>query len=95
VHPADFGAPPAHALQAALERKYANRVLHDVGLCVCVFDLAHVGEGKVRYGDGLLWYKGMSIAAVRACAHRARSDVPARRVPALHVRSDPGQSQVL
>lgn len=23
-----------------------------------VFDLSEVGEGKVRYGDGCLWYKG-------------------------------------
>jgi hypothetical protein len=29
-------------------------------LCVAVFDLAEVGEGKVRYGDGCLWYKGVS-----------------------------------
>ena len=36
---------------------YANKVLHDVGLCVAVFDLVEVGEGKVRYGDGCLWYK--------------------------------------
>jgi DNA-directed RNA polymerase III subunit RPC8 len=41
-----------------LNKKYANRVLHDVGLCVTVFDLAKCSEGKVRYGDGCLWYKG-------------------------------------
>lgn len=45
---------------AALNKKYANRVLHDVGLCICVFDLAEAGEGKVRYGDGCLWHKGDS-----------------------------------
>jgi DNA-directed RNA polymerase III subunit RPC8 len=33
-------------------------VLADVGLCVCVFDIAEAGEGKVRYGDGFLWYSG-------------------------------------
>jgi len=57
VHPADFGAPPEQAITHELNKKYANRVLHDVGLCICVFDLAEVGEGKVRYGDGFLWYK--------------------------------------
>jgi len=40
-----------------INKKYANKVLHDVGLCVAVFDLVEVGEGKVRYGDGFLWYK--------------------------------------
>ncbi|KAF8194670.1 RNA polymerase III subunit Rpc25-domain-containing protein [Pholiota molesta] len=57
VHPTNFGAPPEDALIAELNKKYANRVLHDVGLCICVFDLAEAGEGKVRYGDGFLWYR--------------------------------------
>ncbi|PFH50983.1 hypothetical protein AMATHDRAFT_176172 [Amanita thiersii Skay4041] len=57
IHPANFGVPAEQAIIAEINKKYANRVLHDVGLCVCVFDLAEVGEGKVRYGDGFLWYK--------------------------------------
>jgi DNA-directed RNA polymerase III subunit RPC8 len=59
VHPSHFGLPPPQAITHELNKKYANRVLHDVGLCMCVFDLAEVGEGKVRYGDGFLWYKGV------------------------------------
>lgn len=58
VHPSQFSVPPEQAIMNELNKKYANRVLHDVGLCVCVFDLSEVGEGKVRYGDGFLWYKG-------------------------------------
>ncbi|OBZ73713.1 DNA-directed RNA polymerase III subunit rpc8 [Grifola frondosa] len=57
VHPSQFGLPPEQAVTNELNKKYANRVLHDVGLCICVFDLSEVGEGKVRYGDGCLWYK--------------------------------------
>ena len=57
VLPANFGAPPHQAITDEINKKYANRVLHDVGLCICVFDLVEVGEGKVRYGDGCLWYK--------------------------------------
>ncbi|KAJ7282019.1 RNA polymerase III subunit Rpc25-domain-containing protein [Mycena rebaudengoi] len=57
VHPSDFGGPQEQALIAELNKKYANRILHDVGLCVCVFDITEAGEGKVRYGDGFLWYK--------------------------------------
>lgn len=66
-----FGLPPQQAITAELNKKYANRVLHDVGLCVCVFDLAEVGEGKVRYGDGFLWYKG---AFRHRFAHTAGSE---------------------
>lgn len=58
VHPTHFGEPAEQALIAEINKKYANRVLHDVGLCICVFDLVEAGEGKVRYGDGFLWYKG-------------------------------------
>lgn len=60
IHPSHFGVPPEQALISEINKKYANRVLHDVGLCICVFDLVEAGEGKVRYGDGFLWYKGMS-----------------------------------
>jgi len=56
IHPSQFGLPPEQALINELNKKYANRVLHDVGLCICVFDIAEAGEGKVRYGDGFLWY---------------------------------------
>ena len=60
IHPSQFGLPPEQALINELNKKYANRVLHDVGLCICVFDVAEVGEGKIRYGDGFLWYTSES-----------------------------------
>ncbi|ETW78735.1 hypothetical protein HETIRDRAFT_324290 [Heterobasidion irregulare TC 32-1] len=56
IHPSHFGVPPEQALINELNKKFANRVLHDVGLCICVFDISEAGEGKVRYGDGFLWY---------------------------------------
>ncbi|KAF7799157.1 hypothetical protein EIP86_010388 [Pleurotus ostreatoroseus] len=62
VLPAHFGLPPEQAIINELNKKYANRVLHEVGLCMCVFDLSEVGEGKVRYGDGCLWYKAESTS---------------------------------
>ncbi|KAJ3573846.1 hypothetical protein NP233_g2164 [Leucocoprinus birnbaumii] len=57
VLPSQFGTPADEAIIAEINKKYANRVLHDIGLCITVFDLSQVGEGKVRYGDGCLWYK--------------------------------------
>lgn len=61
VHPSDFGLPAQEALTAELNKKYANKVLHNVGLGVCVFDIVEVGDGNVRYGDGFLWYKRLCI----------------------------------
>jgi DNA-directed RNA polymerase III subunit RPC8 len=57
IHPSDFGMPADEVLISEINKKYANRVLPDVGLCICAFDLSEAGEGKVRYGDGFLWYK--------------------------------------
>lgn len=61
IHPSDFTVPPEQAITSELNKKYSNRVLHDLGLCVSVFDLSQVGEGKVRYGDGFLWYTGINV----------------------------------
>ena len=60
VKPHQFGIPADQALISEINTIYANKVLHDVGLCIAVFDLVEVGEGKVRYGDGCLWYKRAS-----------------------------------
>lgn len=51
--------PPtsAQSLSLALNTKYANRVIPDVGLCVCLFDILEASEGKVKWGDGGLWHK--------------------------------------
>jgi DNA-directed RNA polymerase III subunit RPC8 len=70
IQPSNFVAPVEQALIAELNKKYSNRVLHDVGLCICVFDLSQVGEGKVRYGDGCLWYKGSCQVRVQATYRR-------------------------
>ncbi|PVG02100.1 hypothetical protein CPB86DRAFT_752314 [Serendipita vermifera] len=55
--PHTFGLDTAETLSRELNKKYANRILHDIGLVISVFDLLKCTEGKVRYGDGCLWYK--------------------------------------
>ncbi|GAB1518388.1 DNA-directed RNA polymerase III complex subunit Rpc25 [Rhizoctonia solani] len=57
VAPSQFSSPAHVAITNELNKKYANRVLLDIGLCICVFDLIWVGEGVVKYGDGCYWYK--------------------------------------
>lgn len=58
LQPSTFSTPAEQAIINVLNKKYANKVLHDVGLCICVFDIAQAGEGKVRYGDGCFWHRG-------------------------------------
>jgi len=58
LQPALFAVPAEDALVQEINKKYADRVIPDVGLGICVFDLLEAGEGKVRYGDGCFWHKG-------------------------------------
>ena len=34
----------------------ALKVLQDIGLCICVHDILRSSEGRVRWGDGCLYY---------------------------------------
>jgi DNA-directed RNA polymerase III subunit RPC8 len=42
----------AVALTSAINAKYANRVIMDVGLCICLFDLLSQTDGIVKPGNG-------------------------------------------
>lgn len=64
VDPSSFSSqsakvPPTslESLSLALNSKYSNRVIPDVGLCVCLFDVLEASEGRVKWGDGGLWHK--------------------------------------
>lgn len=60
VFPQSFSLKTHEAITNHLNKKYSNRVLQEVGLCFCVWDLIECGDGKVRWGDGAVWYKGAS-----------------------------------
>ncbi|KAI9020439.1 RNA polymerase III subunit Rpc25-domain-containing protein, partial [Hyaloraphidium curvatum] len=47
VAPSEFGKTRNAAVTDALNKKYANKVLHNVGLCIRVFDLLALGEAEV------------------------------------------------
>ncbi|EJU03606.1 polymerase III polypeptide H [Dacryopinax primogenitus] len=57
IHPSQFSLPGHEALTYEINRKYSDRVLHDVGLCIVLFDILECSEGRVRFGDGCLWHK--------------------------------------
>ena len=61
MSPAAFGIPTEQAIIKEVNKKYANRVVFDLGLAVCVHDLIKVSEGVVHYGDGCFWYTGKCI----------------------------------
>ncbi|SPO23779.1 related to RPC25 - DNA-direcred RNA polymerase III, 25 KD subunit [Ustilago trichophora] len=56
VHPSSFGQPSLTSISDQINIKYANKILVDVGLCISLFDILSCSEGKVRFGDGFLYY---------------------------------------
>ncbi|KAI5481853.1 DNA-directed RNA polymerase III subunit RPC8 [Pseudohyphozyma bogoriensis] len=57
VEPRDFGKDPAVAIREEINRRYANKVLLEVGLCISLLDILDSSEGAVLYGDGCLYYR--------------------------------------
>ncbi|KAJ2151141.1 DNA-directed RNA polymerase III complex subunit Rpc25, partial [Coemansia sp. RSA 562] len=57
IVPEDFRKTREQALKDAINEKYANRVLHDVGLCILVHDLVEIDEGFVQHSEGWIWIK--------------------------------------
>ncbi|CAO1622904.1 unnamed protein product [Parajaminaea phylloscopi] len=57
-------ATSAKSLALAINTKYANRVIPDVGLCICLFDILEASEGIVKWGDGGLWHSVKARLAV-------------------------------
>jgi len=54
----EFNVETHVAITSYLHKKYSNKILQQVGFCMAVWDLVECGDGKVRWGDGAVWYKG-------------------------------------
>ncbi|KAJ2078328.1 DNA-directed RNA polymerase III complex subunit Rpc25 [Coemansia sp. RSA 988] len=57
IEPAEFRKTREQALKDEINKKYANRVLHDVGLCMLIHDLLKIDEGFVQHSEGWIWVK--------------------------------------
>ncbi|CAD6579912.1 MAG: DNA-directed RNA polymerase III subunit rpc25 [Cyphobasidiales sp. Tagirdzhanova-0007] len=57
IQPQHFGKDRELALKDEINRKYANKVLPDVGLCVSLFDIEDSSEGIILHGDGCIYHK--------------------------------------
>ncbi|KAF8468960.1 DNA-directed rna polymerase III 25 kd polypeptide [Kalaharituber pfeilii] len=52
IKPQDFSKPTAEALEDEINAKYANKVVYNIGLCICLYDVLKVSEGLIGYGNG-------------------------------------------
>ncbi|GAA5952224.1 hypothetical protein JCM8115_003540 [Rhodotorula mucilaginosa] len=57
VEARDFHKDPVDAIREEIHRRYANKVIPNVGLCISLLDIISATEGAVLYGDGCLYYK--------------------------------------
>ncbi|KAK9459106.1 RNA polymerase III subunit Rpc25-domain-containing protein [Lipomyces oligophaga] len=51
IEPSKFSKPTDEAIEEEINTKYANKVLPDLGLCVCLYDLLEVGDAMIKHGD--------------------------------------------
>lgn len=63
IVPNDFKKEDSGAITDVLNEKYANKVVQEVGLCICVHDILHTSEGFILYGDGCSYVKGKNQRA--------------------------------
>ncbi|WVW78318.1 hypothetical protein I302_100272 [Kwoniella bestiolae CBS 10118] len=57
VAPKTFDVSPAITISDAINRKYANKLVPDKGLALSLFDILTAEDGKVTWGNGLMYYK--------------------------------------
>ncbi|PWW79263.1 hypothetical protein C7212DRAFT_340169 [Tuber magnatum] len=50
--PPTFAHPTATALEDRINEKYANKVVHNIGLCISLYDLSKVSEGMIGQDGG-------------------------------------------
>jgi len=52
ISPIDFKKRKSDAIADELNKKYSNKVIYNVGLCIRLFDISHVAEPFVLPNDG-------------------------------------------
>eukprot|EP00049_Salpingoeca_infusionum_P026162 m.24187 g.24187 ORF g.24187 m.24187 type:complete len:202 (+) comp8566_c0_seq1:1004-1609(+) len=52
LKPNNFDYDRLNALKFEIHKKFANKVVHKVGLCICLFDIESVGDSQIYPSDG-------------------------------------------
>ena len=56
-----FGADYSMVLTEEIDRKYANKVIADVGLCITLYDFIDIGDAFVHPSDGTAHTEGIFV----------------------------------
>ncbi|KEZ40001.1 hypothetical protein SAPIO_CDS8985 [Scedosporium apiospermum] len=60
IAPEDFSKQSAVAIEDNINAKYSNKVIQNIGLCICFYDLLWASEGLIGHGTGLVNVNGNS-----------------------------------
>lgn len=52
IKPFNFVYNVRESLEFGLNKKFANKVVHNVGLCITLFDITEIGDSYILPGDG-------------------------------------------
>lgn len=58
IAPDQFNVPQVEAISEELNSRLANKVIVNVGLCICLHNIVKVGESFLYHGDGASHAKG-------------------------------------
>ena len=61
------------------DRRYANKLISGKGLALSVYDILTAENGKATWGNGLMYYKGVSFGKRSMKAHTSLVQTPALR----------------
>lgn len=64
VVPSKFSGDALDVLTAQIEAKFADRVIANVGLCLCLHSYEKIGDPYVYPSDGAAHYKARNTQAV-------------------------------
>ncbi|KAK3690791.1 DNA-directed RNA polymerase III complex subunit Rpc25 [Vermiconidia calcicola] len=54
IHPSEFNKPSARAIEDYINTKYADKVIHKVGLCLGFHSIISSSEGLIGHGTGIV-----------------------------------------
>lgn len=57
VLPKDLAQPRVVAVSVAINEAILDRIVHDLGLCVTLYDILSMDDGVVYPNDGGVWFR--------------------------------------
>ncbi|MCJ1351875.1 MAG: DNA-directed RNA polymerase III subunit rpc25 [Icmadophila ericetorum] len=54
ITPEDFEKRSIEAVEDNLNAKYSNKVIQNIGLCICVYDIEKASDGLIGHGTGIV-----------------------------------------